>query len=374
MKINEFKKLEEKINGQNFNQGYKNINVVMLLLSIFGHFASIFLAYFALSKVLGGVIENNPVAVFIASIVMLSGLELLKRDIFDKFSIQYLKVKAFTKDVLPLFILSLAIISTSFYASIHGAKEFSSKEAVIEQTQKETVNLFSDSLTKVYNVKITDIETEIKVNKDKLDAKDKEQTELEAIQPPTRSQKSRIKDLKDEKTTLRTDITKLETDEATVKTELATKIKEHETTVGAETEDKKKDNSSNSLAFILISTLIELVILAGVYFNEYYKFRSYKEFRNRLEKDPNYQKWMLYDQILNIIYTEDTKMNQKLPANKGIADMCKVNDIIVMPKDVTDFLKVMNNLGIIKTSGSSRYVNKQRDLAFEILRKQFNIQ
>lgn len=374
MKINEFKKLEEKINGQNFNQGYKNINVVMLLLSIFGHFASIFLAYFALSKVLGGVIENNPVAVFIASIIMLSGLELLKRDIFDKFSIQYLKVKAFTKDVLPLFILSLAIIGTSFYASINGAKEFSSKEAVIEQTQKENVNQFSDSLTKVYNVKITDIEAEIKVNKDKLDAKDKEQTELEAIQPPTRSQKSRIKDLKDEKTTLRSDITKLETDEATVKTELATKIKEHETTVGAETEDKKKDNSSNSLAFILISTLIELVILAGVYFNEYYKFRSYKEFRDRLEKDPNYQKWMLYDQMLNIIYTEDTKMNQKLPANKGIADMCKVNDIIVMPKDVTDFLKVMNGLGIIKTSGSSRYVNKQRDLAFEILRKQFNIQ
>ena len=73
MKINEFKKLEEKINGQNFNQGYKNINVVMLLLSIFGHFASIFLAYFALSKVLGGVIENNPVVVFIASVVMLSG-------------------------------------------------------------------------------------------------------------------------------------------------------------------------------------------------------------------------------------------------------------------------------------------------------------
>jgi hypothetical protein len=374
MKINEFKKLEEKINGQNFNKGYKNINVVMLLLSVFGHFASIFLAYFALSKVLGGVIENNPVAVFIASIVMLSGLELLKRDIFDKFSIQYLKVKSFTKDVLPLFVLSLAIIGTSFYASINGAKEFSSKEAVIEQTQKETVNQFSDSLTKVYNVKIAEIESEIKVNKDKIDAKDKEQTELEAIQPPTRSQKSRIKDLKDEKTTLRTDITKLETDEATVKTELANKIKEHETTIGAETEDKKKDNSSNSLAFVLISTLIELIILAGVYFNEYYKFRSYKEFRDRLEKDPNYQKWMLYDQMLNIIYTEDTKMNQKLPANKGIADMCKVNDIIVMPKDVTDFLKVMNGLGIIKTSGSSRYVNKQRDLAFEILRKQFNIQ
>jgi hypothetical protein len=374
MKINEFKKLEQKINGQNFNQGYKNINLVMLFLSVFGHLVSIFLAYFALSKVLGGVIENNPVVVSIASVIMLCGLELLKRDIFDKFSIQYLKFKSFTKDVLPLFILSVAIISTSFYASIHGAQEFSSKEAVIEQTQKETVNQYSDSLTKVYNVKVEAIENEIKSTKSKIETKDKEQTELEAIQPPTRSAKQRIKDLKDEKNLLRADITKLETDEGVVKNELATKIKEHETTIGAESEDKKKDNSSNSLAFVLISTLIELIILAGVYFNEYYKFRSYKEFRDKLEKDPNYQKWMLYDQILTIVYTEDTKMNQKLPSNKSIIDMCKVNDIIVMPKDITDFLKVTNGLGIIKTSGSSRYVNKQRDLSFEILRKQFNIQ
>lgn len=374
MKINEFKKLEQKINGQNFNQGYKNINVVMFLLSIFGHFASIFLAYFALSKVLGGVIENNPAVVLISSIVLLSGLELLKRDIFDKFSIQYLKVKSFTKDVLPLFVLSIAIISTSFYASIHGAQEFSSKEAVIDEAKKETVNVYSDSLTKVYNIKFSEVESEIKSNKDKIDLKDKEQTELEAIQPPTRSQRNRIKDLKDEKSLLRAEITKLETDESNLKTELANKIKEHETIVSAEADNKKKDNSSNSLAFVLISTLIELVILAGVYFNEYYKFRSYREFRDRLEKDPNYQKWMLYDQMLHIVYQEDAKMNQKLPANKGIADMCKVNDIIVMPKDITDFLKVMNNLGVIKTSGSTRYINKQRDLAFEILRKHFNIQ
>ena len=58
MNINEFKKLEEKINGQNFSQGYKNINGLMFVLSIFGHIASIFLAYFALSKVL--VIYRGP--------------------------------------------------------------------------------------------------------------------------------------------------------------------------------------------------------------------------------------------------------------------------------------------------------------------------
>lgn len=374
MKINEFRKLEEKINGQNFNKGYRTINIVMLLLSIFGHFASIFLAYFMLSKVLSGAMSGSPAAVFIASVIILGGLELLKRDIFDKFSIQYLKFKGFTKDVLPLFLLSVTIIGVSFYSSISGAKEFSSKEDVIDSNKKEILVQYNDSLTSVYNVKISGIESEIKTDKDKIDVKDKEQTELEAIQPPSRSQKSRIKDLKAEKEALKLDITKLEGDVNTTKQELNTKIKEHETEISADTEDKKKDNSSNSLAFVLISTLIEIVILAGVFFNEYYKFRSYREFRDKIEKDPNYQKWMLYDQVLDIIYTEDTKMNQKLPANKAIIDMCKVNDIIVMPKDIIDFLKVMNGLGIIKTSGSTRYINKQRDLSFEVLRKNFNIE
>jgi hypothetical protein len=137
---------------------------------------------------------------------------------------------------------------------------------------------------------------------------------------------------------------------------------------------KKKDNGKNSFAFVIISTLVEVVILAGVYFNEYYKFRSYREFRDKIEKDPNYQKWLLFNEILEIIYTEETKMNQKLPSNKGIIEMCKINDIIVLPKDMTNFLKSMAGLGIIKISGSARYISKQRELSFESLRKHFNIE
>jgi hypothetical protein len=48
--------------------------------------------------------------------------------------------------------------------------------------------------------------------------------------------------------------------------------------------------------------------------------------------------------------------------------------MIVLNKDITDFLKVLNNLGIIKVSGSAKYVNKQRELSFEILRKHFNVE
>jgi len=54
--------------------------------------------------------------------------------------------------------------------------------------------------------------------------------------------------------------------------------------------------------------------------------------------------------------------------------MCKLNDILVLPKDITDFLKLSINLNIIKSSGSARYIAKQKDIAFEILKNHFNIQ
>ena len=145
MKIEKFKELEKKINGQNFNQSYKTINIVLTVLSYFGHIASIFLAYFMLSKVIEGAMTGNIVVAGIASVILLGGLELLKRDMFDKFSISFLKLKGITKEVLPLFFISLAIISLSFYASIKGAAEFSSKSAEIEVKGKETIKTYNDS-------------------------------------------------------------------------------------------------------------------------------------------------------------------------------------------------------------------------------------
>ena len=377
MKISEFKKLEKKINSQNFNQGYKTINAVMTVLSYFGHVASIFLAYFMLSKILSGAMTDNKVAVFIATVVILGGLELLKRDIFDKFSIQYLKLRTFGKDVLPLFLLSIAIIGLSFYASISGAHEYATKSDKIETEAKAGIDKYADSLTSVYGKDISSIELEIKSEKDAFNSKDLLLSTLQAKAAEgrlSRDQRATIADLGAQKKDLDAKVESLEGKIKEKKKERDAQIEERKKEVDSESKGKKEDNSKNSFAFVIISTLIELVILAGVYFNEYYKFRSYKEFRDKIEKDPNYQKWLLYNEILDVVYSEDAKMNQKLPSNKGMIEMCKLSDIIVLPRDMTDFLKSMASLGIIKSSGSTRYINKQRDLAFEILRKHFNIE
>jgi hypothetical protein len=380
MKIEEFEKLDKKINNQNFNESYKVINNVMVILSYFGHIASIFLAFFMLSNILLGVIDNKPV-VYISTIIILSAIELLKRSIFHKFSILYLKLRSFTKDVLPLFFLSITIIGISFYSSIKGASEYSSKSDKIEKDSEKIIKRTQDSIKKIYDTRIND-----KVNEISLLEKDvnslrsqqrqlndlaltgsltKEQKRLLSLLPKQISEaekqnKDVISGKKDELEKLKIDLTD-ETDKVVKK-------------IKGDVFKQKKDNSKNSIAFIIFSTIIEISILAGVYFKDYYDVRSHREKKNELEKDGSYQKWRVYKQILEIIYTEDTKVNQKLPSGKGIIDNCKVNDVIILPKDITNFLKTMTSLGIIKVSGSTRYFAKERSLAFEALNKHFNIE
>ena len=132
-------------------------------------------------------------------------------------------------------------------------------------------------------------------------------------------------------------------------------------------------NKSNSFFFVIISTLIELAILAGVYFNEYYKFRSYDEFKKKIERDPNFQKWYNYNEVLNIIYKSDTKINDKLPSGKIIQDLCKINGILLLNKDMVDLSKLFISLGITRSSGSSKYIAKSKESSQEILKKHFNI-
>src|ERR1035437_10012599 len=174
MDINEFKDLEIQIKKQDFNKSYKTISKVLFFLSIFGNIASIFLAFFFLSKIItGAVSESNQTGVLIVSIILLTGLELLKRDLFDKFSMEYLRHRSLLKkEVLNLVLFSACVVSFSFYSSLSGAKEFSSKKVLIEQQSKTNIKLYEDSVSAIYNTKISDVEKETKEIKNKIEVKD----------------------------------------------------------------------------------------------------------------------------------------------------------------------------------------------------------
>lgn len=373
MDLTKFRELEKSIKGENFSSEYKNINYVMLGLSIFGNLASIFLAYFLLSGILASAIVDNPILVTISSIVLLSGLELLKRDIFQKLSNQYINKGTLEKSILPLFFTSIILVSFSFYATISGAKEFSSKSEEIEKVAEVNTKKYTDSLTNVYNLKISDREKEQKAIKDDIEAKDQEQTSLESVQPLTPAQRSRVRDLKNEKTILRTDLQNIDSSISQLKRELQNQITNYESRVQLEASKKKDDNKTNTFLFIAVSSIIEVIILAGVYFNRYYKIRTYQEFKTKLDKDHNFQKWILYDSIIDMVFNQDTKVNDKFPSSKNVAELMKLNGVNMLPRDVSDFIKVMTSLNILRTSGNTKYIGKTKETAKEILKSHFNI-
>lgn len=375
MKLTEFKKIENSIQNQDFNKSYKNINSVMFYLSIFGQFASIFLAYFLVSNVLSSAITNNPILVTISSIILLGGLELLKREVFDKFSLNYLKFKSFiSKDVLPLFIVSLLLIVLSFYSSLKGAEEFSSKSKEIEIKVDTTLQKFEDSLITKLNSSINGIDSEINSYKVKIDDKDKEQTSIESQQPLSFQQRNRVKDLKQEKSDLRSEISTLENKKKDLKEEVDSEVEKFKSKLTSKAKEEKSENKTNSFLFVIISTLIEILILSGVYFNQYYVYRSYEEYRRKLEKDPNFQKWVNYNMVLDVIYGSETKINDKLPSNKTVQELCKLNGLILLNKDMIEMNKLFTSIGIIKSSGSTKYINKGKEASQEILKNYFKIE
>lgn len=371
MDIKEYKKLEDKINTEDYHHSYRNIDRVMFYLSIFGNLCSIFLAYFLVETMLSNSI-TNPIASNAITIVFLVGLELMKREIFDKFSLHYLRY-GFAKGIMFLFIGSLIVISLSFYSSVAGAKELASEQKEIDIQTEAIVSNYSDSLTNIYTIKIQDLEEQVRISREKINDKDEEQTKLEAVQPLGWQQRARVRDLKTEKSELKEDIDKYEQDISNLKSELETKISSYEEESVIESVEAKEENESNIIFFLIISSLIELLIIGGVYFNEYYKYRSYREFKAKLESDPNYQSWMLYNSLLDLIYSGDTKLNDKLPSVSFIMELGKSQNIILLKKDVESMIKVLSSLGILKVSGSAKYIAKGKQVSEEIIRKYFNI-
>lgn len=362
MKINEYKKLEEELNNNNFHESYKNINKILKFLSYFGHIASIFLAYFMLSQLLSTAITNT-IAVCIISLILLSGVEIIKRETFDKFSVSYLTENEFNKNVITLLFTSLLAVSLSFYCTITGAEEFSSKEKEIVETGKLQTKTATDSITAKYN---SDIKIKDKAVKETDSILNVFQT-ISLTDKLTKDQRNAVETYKKNRIILAQEKKELETTRDL-------EIKKIEGDGGSDIDAKKKENSKSSFLFVILSTIIELIIIAGIFFGEYYKFRSYKEFKTKYEKDPHYQKWEFYEKILKVIYTEDTKTNEKLPPGKTIISMARVNGILILPKEIVEFMKLLSSLGIIKVSGSSKYINKPRDMAFEALKKNFGIE
>lgn len=368
-----YENLKNRYNDKNFNRDFKNIYNFSKWFSAIGHIASMALAYFMVT---------TYVSTYVSSLVLLVGinilivvmLELLKRVLFSAFSKNVLHFGSIKhSEVWGLMILSILSFSLSFYATIHGAQHFASREDEIISDADDNIISKEKEIEDRYSTRIASYEEEMNKYKELLLAKDNEQTQLESASYLNSRQRNRITDLKKERDVIREDILKVEANIQKVKDEMNVELDKFNERQSNLVDRELNKNSKNTFFFIAVSCIVELLIIGGLFFMFYYEFRSFNEEKKRREENPNYKKYIHFTNILECIYTKDSKENTKIPSIQSIVEMCEISNITVLHKDITNALKLYTTLGILRNSGNTKYYSKTYEEGDKLLMEHFKI-
>ena len=346
MRFTTFKNIETKVRKPSFYDSYIGLDKILYILSFFGNVASVFLASFFFTKLLSETITDitSPYFVWGVTIFLLSALELLKRNIFHKFSVEFVRYKNFFNgETFILSIFSIAIISLSFYSSLRGAREFSAKNDLIEANTNMKVDNYKDSLKLVYDGKIQLIE--------KLNAKYDDRISLQDNISLTSTKQSDKRRIEREINKIRVDKDKNELKIKELKKEYESDITQYEKTHVDRASNEIVKNKANSITFVMISTVIELLILIGIFFNNNFHFVSYNSMRELVISKDSYKNWLLYNELLDYMYS-----NNVLTVDKLVA-LCSLNSINIDDNSIKSFFNLLVNIGIY--DGSKLIVKKK---------------
>ena len=164
---------------------------------------------------------------------------------------------------------------------------------------------------------------------------------------------SKIKDIKIEK---ESEITKFESK----KSDVASKSIEK--------------SSDNPFIFLVFSTIIEFVILFGIWFINYYKIRSVEDYENLISKDSKYKSFNNWIEFVNMIYSNDTKIGDYIPFKTEIVKLVKSNNIDLSPKELDELLKIFVHIKILKAKGSRKSIAMTKNDAIDNIKNHFKIE
>lgn len=367
MDLNNFKKLESKVKKPNFGDDFKTLNRILGGLSIFGNVVSIFLASFFVTELLSVAIDS-PLIYWGIAIIALSGLELTKREIFYRFSRDFIRTNnIFKTSALPMLFFTMLLISLSFYSSLSGAQKFSSKSDLIDIETKVVVNTFADSTNVYYQEKIDLLD---KQNADLFESNKKTDEQIETILQEHPTWVNTAKKLRDGKNENNTQIERNDNKIRELKEERDRVVSNYKEGVEGESDKEKNKNKSDSLVFVLISTLIEFLILIGIYFGNVYNFRQYRDTKQRLLSDENFRVYYDYSEIVNMLYL-NRKEKDQIPDIDLINELLIMNRVYLTREQIESSIRLFEALNIIEINEEYSYLVKEKDEALKILEKHF---
>ena len=133
-------------------------------------------------------------------------------------------------------------------------------------------------------------------------------------------------------------------------------------------------NSSNPFIFITFSTVIELLILFGVYFINYFEVRSLGEYEEKIKKDPRYKQFSLWNGLISSLYSSGVQTGDTLPFKTEMMKLFKANAFEINTKEFDDALRMFTHLEILKKKGNKKAINMTEQEARDKIRAHFKIE
>jgi hypothetical protein len=372
MDFNEYKKLKEEVKNKDFFSNYNGLSKFLFYASFVANGFSILFAYFHANKMIKQAITSpSPsivTAVIVICIIILSGLEFFKRYLFDKFSLAFIreKFKFNGTEIKVLALSALLFVSLSFYLSLNGAKEFAAKKDEIKETTEITVESYQDSITTIYDTKISKIDSASAfLSQKKLDYEEK--SEDAVTLRDKKYYRDQIKENQEliEKNDLKVKEFKKERDEL---------LSKHKEKVESKADEKIASNADNSVRFLIFSTIIEFFIVIGIWFKNYYIHRGVSDFESKIQKDTKYKTFTQYNMLLDIIYSSDTKIGDPIPYMAQLNKIMKLSNSDLTGKELEDASKILTHLNILQKKGNKKIIKVDKESALEKIKEYLKIE
>ncbi len=360
-------KLKRETLTKSYTERFKWIEKFLYWFSWFGNGVSIFLAFFFiqalfLSSFIG---VKDSIFVTIGIVFFLTIFELLKRYVFGMFSTEFIKnkFKMFKLNMVSFILGVLVLITGSFYFSLNGAMKFVDNRTVFQEQAELNIQESVDSLNIFYfNQYIKPLMDENRILS--------EQNIGYAEQAATTSFRTRYTDL------INANNQKIEANRSQI-IQYETRRDNEITTVRQSQTSRLDqaiiDNRSNIIAFIIISSLIEIIIMLGIYYAKFFDYKIIDEYEKTIVSTPEFKTWYKFNSLLNLIYSKVNDVGEHIPSTNALLELCEVSGNRTDKSTMDKFIKIMYYLGIVSLQGNRRVLNMNKEMGLKKLKDYFEI-
>jgi hypothetical protein len=317
MKLDKFFKLKNDLEVFNFEKNFNSLSKTLYYFSFLGNIFLILFSYFFIKDVTNSIpilFSGQSLFFSIFIILFMTGYELFKRFAFEQLTSTILRLQKFTINIGIGSLVTLFLITGSFYLGLNGAHRLIDNSENIVNATDSTLSIKTDSIAKYYNKEIEFYRNQVAKTRVDRQYRDSIVASLQAIKD--------------------------------------SKIKEIESKTETKSAFKVEELKQNDLAFAIMVFFLELIILIGVAFNAYYIWTSYDEMKNILST-PKYRQLEINLRLLKLYFQNGRKKEQdQVISRSKLISLANSSKISVNQKDITSFIALCSELEI--TSGNRR--------------------